>query len=165
MLWLVFMIYLWAQWAYFYCVCVTAQSCLTLCYPMDCSPPGSSVHGIFQARISYPLINISFYMEDNCLNWSIVVAQCCVSFRCTAQWFSFIYIYVYVKIFFKFFPPVVYYKILKEFPVLSSKLSFFIYFMHSVVCMQSPASYFILFPLPFDNHEFAFYVYESFSVL
>ena len=28
-----------------------AQSCLILCDPMDCSPPGSSVHGISQARI------------------------------------------------------------------------------------------------------------------
>ena len=28
-----------------------AQSCLTLCGPMDCSLPGFSVHGIFQARI------------------------------------------------------------------------------------------------------------------
>ena len=28
-----------------------AQSCLTLSYPMDCSLPGSLVHGIFQARI------------------------------------------------------------------------------------------------------------------
>ena len=28
-----------------------AQSCLTLCNPMNCSPPGSSVHGILQARI------------------------------------------------------------------------------------------------------------------
>ena len=28
-----------------------AQSCLTLCNPVDCSPPGSSVHGILQARI------------------------------------------------------------------------------------------------------------------
>ena len=27
------------------------QSCLTLCNPIDCSPPGSSVRGIFQARI------------------------------------------------------------------------------------------------------------------
>ena len=27
------------------------QSCPTLCSPMDCSPPGSSVHGILQARI------------------------------------------------------------------------------------------------------------------
>ena len=29
----------------------SAQSCPTLCDPMDCSPPGSSVHGILQARI------------------------------------------------------------------------------------------------------------------
>ena len=28
-----------------------AQSCLTLCDPMDCSPPASSVHGIFQVKI------------------------------------------------------------------------------------------------------------------
>ena len=27
------------------------QSCLTLCNPMNCSLPGSSVHGILQARI------------------------------------------------------------------------------------------------------------------
>ena len=27
------------------------QSCPTLSNPMDCSPPGSSVHGIFQARV------------------------------------------------------------------------------------------------------------------
>ena len=36
----------------FVCVCVlVAQSCPTLCDPMDCSPPGFSVHGILQARI------------------------------------------------------------------------------------------------------------------
>ena len=28
-----------------------AQSCLTLGDPMDCSPSGSSIHGIFQARV------------------------------------------------------------------------------------------------------------------
>ena len=28
-----------------------AQSCPTLSDPMDCSPPGSSVHGVFQARV------------------------------------------------------------------------------------------------------------------
>ena len=27
------------------------QLCLTLCDPMDCSPPGFSVHGVLQARI------------------------------------------------------------------------------------------------------------------
>ena len=32
-------------------VCVYGQSHLTLCDPVDCSPPSSSVHGIFQARI------------------------------------------------------------------------------------------------------------------
>ena len=30
---------------------LVAKSCLTLCDPMDCSPPGSSVHGILQIRI------------------------------------------------------------------------------------------------------------------
>ena len=30
---------------------LATQSCLTLCDPMDCRPPGNSVHGIFQARI------------------------------------------------------------------------------------------------------------------
>ena len=33
------------------CVRLVTQSCSTLCDPMDCSPPGSSVHGILQARI------------------------------------------------------------------------------------------------------------------
>ena len=43
-----------------------AQSCPALCDPMDCSLPGSSAHGIFQARVlewvaiafSYVLVNI-----------------------------------------------------------------------------------------------------------
>ena len=33
------------------CASVSAQSCLTLCDPMDCSLPGSSVRGSSQARI------------------------------------------------------------------------------------------------------------------
>ena len=41
--------------SYFCCLCIyvisVAQSYLTLCNPMDCSPPGSSIHGIFQARV------------------------------------------------------------------------------------------------------------------
>ena len=36
-----------AEW----CVCPVAQSCPAPCDPMDCSPPGSSVHGIRQARV------------------------------------------------------------------------------------------------------------------
>ena len=45
-------------WLGFKCVCVcvhvhtlSTQLCLTDCNPMDCSPPVSFVHGIFQARI------------------------------------------------------------------------------------------------------------------
>ena len=33
------------------CVVLVAQSCPTLCHPLDCSPPGSSIYGMFQARI------------------------------------------------------------------------------------------------------------------
>ena len=33
------------------CCCLVVKSCPTLCDPMDCSPRGSSVHGISQARI------------------------------------------------------------------------------------------------------------------
>ena len=31
--------------------CLVVKSCPALCNPIDCSPPGSSIHGIFQARI------------------------------------------------------------------------------------------------------------------
>ena len=33
------------------CLCSVTKSCLTLYNPMDCSLPGSSIHGIFQARV------------------------------------------------------------------------------------------------------------------
>ena len=39
----------WFGWSL--CVCLVAQSCPTLCYPLDSSLPGSSFHRIFQARI------------------------------------------------------------------------------------------------------------------
>ena len=41
-----------------------AQSCPTLCDPMDCSLPGSSIHGIFQARI-LEWVAISFYRRSS----------------------------------------------------------------------------------------------------
>ena len=40
------------QFKYYVCLCTQSfQLCPTLCVPMDCSPPGSLVHGILQARI------------------------------------------------------------------------------------------------------------------
>ena len=46
-----------------------AQSCPTLCDPMDCSPPGSSVHGIIQARI---LEWVAVYFSKECLNYRTI---------------------------------------------------------------------------------------------
>ena len=51
------------------CVCVlVAQSCLTLRDPMDYSPPGSSIHGLLQARIlewvAIPFSRESFQPKD-----------------------------------------------------------------------------------------------------
>ena len=46
-----------------------AQSCLTLSDPMDCSSPGSSVHGIFQAR-TLEWVAISF---SNAWKWKVKV--------------------------------------------------------------------------------------------
>ena len=71
-----------------------AQSCPTLCDPMDCSLLGSSVHGIFQARvlewvaisfskISYTFIKIEVKCGttnyDSCLRWEEFLSQSTVS--------------------------------------------------------------------------------------
>ena len=42
------------------------QSCLTLCDPMDSSPPGSSVHGILEARVlEWVAINVGLFQEQS----------------------------------------------------------------------------------------------------
>ena len=38
-----------------------SQSCPTLCNPVDCSPPGSSIHGILQARV----LGCHFFLQGN----------------------------------------------------------------------------------------------------
>ena len=43
-----------------------AQLCLTLSNPMDCSLPGSSIHGIFQARV----------LEWSAIAFSDILRQC-----------------------------------------------------------------------------------------
>ena len=45
-----------------------AESCLTLSDPMDCSPPGSSVYGIFQARV---------------LEWGAIAFSKCIRYSLT----------------------------------------------------------------------------------
>ena len=48
------------------------QSCPTPSDPMDCSPPGSSVHGIFQARaLEWGAIAFSCVLEQSCSNVNV----------------------------------------------------------------------------------------------
>ena len=69
---------------YLFYICVHAeslQSCWTLCDPMDCSLPGSSVHGVLQARIlewvSMPSSRGSSWPRD----------RTCVSYlSCVGRW-------------------------------------------------------------------------------
>ena len=70
-----------------------AQSCPTLCNPMDCSPPGASIHGIFQARvlewiaISFSRMSsrprdqtwVSHIAGRRFTIWATREAQCCFS--------------------------------------------------------------------------------------
>ena len=49
---------------------LVAQLCPTLCNPMDCSLPGSSVHGILQARI-LEWVAISFFIKSEANQCSV----------------------------------------------------------------------------------------------
>ena len=49
-----------------------AQSCPTLSDPMDCSPPGSSIHGIFQARV----LKWGAIAFSECLLYSTINVNC-----------------------------------------------------------------------------------------
>ena len=63
-----------------------AQSCPTLRDPMDCSLPGSSVHGIFQARVlEWVAIPFSRIMNEIYLN--VYSLLCAVdNFTAKSQW-------------------------------------------------------------------------------
>ena len=63
-----------ATWHYMIkCCAKVLQSSLTLCNPMVCSPPDSSVHGILQARI---------------LEWVAILAQGHTATKCWSQDFN-----------------------------------------------------------------------------
>ena len=65
-----------------------AKSCLNLCEPKDCSPPGSSIHGILQARVPEwgaiafsnigvgPALTTSFYLQDPISKCSHILRHC-----------------------------------------------------------------------------------------
>ena len=56
--------------------CLVAQSCPTLCDPVDCSPPGSSVHGVSQARaLEWGAISFSHVYNTMCK----IVGSCSIT--------------------------------------------------------------------------------------
>ena len=50
-------------------MCSVAKSCPTLCDLMDCSPSGSSVHGIFQAKNTG--VGCHFLLRDNIYTYTL----------------------------------------------------------------------------------------------
>ena len=64
------------------CCCQVTSSCLTLCDPIDSSPPGSSVPGILQARI-LERVAISF---SNAWKWKVKVKSLSHIQLCTTPW-------------------------------------------------------------------------------
>ena len=60
---------------------VCTQLCPTLCGPMDCSPPGSSVHGIFQARILAWAAVSSSRASSQPRDWSLISCVSCIGRR------------------------------------------------------------------------------------
>ena len=58
-----------------------AQSCLTLSDPTDCSLPGSSAHGIFQARITGGVCHFLFQGIFLAQGWSSISYVSCIAGR------------------------------------------------------------------------------------
>ena len=66
----------------FPCVCARlSQLCLTLCDPIDCSPPGSSFHEILQARILQWVAMPSFSRSSWLSDWTCISYVSCISRR------------------------------------------------------------------------------------
>ena len=77
---------------YFVCLCVcvctracsVAQLCPTLCDPVDCSLPGSSVHGVFHAEILEWAILYSSKWSSGPWDWTCISCISCIGFFTTA---------------------------------------------------------------------------------
>ena len=63
------------------CVCSVAHLCPTLCDPMDCSLPGSSIHGNFQARILEWIAISSSRASSGPRDWTLISCVFCIAGR------------------------------------------------------------------------------------
>ena len=104
----------------FYC-CLVTKSCLPLFNPMDYSPPGSSVHGIFQARILESVAisfcsgsfqprdwtHISYIGRWIFYLWATKKAYMCI--------YMYIYVYTYICCLISFYVYITFYNLLFDF--------------------------------------------------
>ena len=115
-----------------------AQPCLTVCFPMDCSLPGSSVHGIFQARV---LEWVAIYFsrgssQPRDLTWvSHIVGRCfyCLSYEGSTYFMVteyicicmcvYIHTYLYLSIYISIYIFMLFYE---RFPLISLLCSIYI---------------------------------------
>ena len=101
------------------CRCVPkAVVLLWHCLSLDGSVKKSGLDLLWKETSSILSILQLFKNSSFLKNWSIIDLQCCVSFRCTAQQFSYthIYTYTYMYLFFRFFSLIGCYKILSIVP-------------------------------------------------
>ena len=68
------------------CACSVAKSCLTLCNTMDCGLLGSSVHGIFQAKILEWVVMSSSRGSSQPRNWIHVSYISCIGRLILYHW-------------------------------------------------------------------------------
>ena len=82
----------------FLCVRLCAHTCvqfmyLTLCDPIDCSPPGSSIHGIFQAKILAWVVISYFRGSSQPRDRTHVSCVSCIG-KTDATWEALIYLFM-----------------------------------------------------------------------
>ena len=63
---------------------VSCSVCLTLCNPMNCSPPGSSIHGIFQAKVlewgAIEFVEVIKFQLSYFKFWKMMLWKCCMQY-------------------------------------------------------------------------------------
>ena len=106
------------------------QSCPTLCDPVDCSPPGSSVPGILQARTLEWVAMPSSRGSSRPRDWTWVFCIAGRFFIIWATWEAHLYIYPF---FFRFFSHINYYRILNIVPCAIQWI--LMYYMYMFACV------------------------------
>ena len=136
------------------------QSCPTMCNPMICSPPGSSVHSILQARI-LELVVISFSRgSSRPRNQTQVSRVSCIAggFFTVELWGKPICTHISPLFYFLDFLPI---QVTKEhrveFSVLHSRFPLVICFIHRSVSLSIPVSQFIPALPPLGVHMLVLY--------